>query len=100
MKTNIKTIGLLFIATILIISCSPSPNPLPAPAACITTGTDFQQMYSNAAALPNHSNVVFYDTEIHSYTFNLAVTKTVCSVGYQSQPAIASTPYVIAGWLW
>ena len=74
------------------ISCSPPPPPAPP---CVTTGTDFQNLYANVTALPGHSDVVTYDSEIHSYTFELITTKTVCSIGYQSQPAIAAVPYVI-----
>ena len=58
-------------------------------------GTDFQNLYATVTALPGHSNVVTYDSEVHSYTFELFTTKTVCSIGYQSQPAIAAVPYVI-----
>jgi hypothetical protein len=97
MKNLNKKIGLLLVITIFGCSPSPtpSPTPSPSPSACVTTGTDFQQIYANAVALPAHSNVVTYDSEVHSYTFNLIATKTVCSIGYQSQPAIAATPYVI-----
>ena len=90
-----KTIGFLFLLVITISSCSTPPIPTPTPSGCVTTGTDFQQLYSAVTALPGHSNVVTYDSEVHSYTFHLFATKTVCSIGYQSQPAIAATPYVI-----
>jgi len=86
-----KPFGLLFLLGLTLFGCSPSPSP----ASCSTTGTDFQLLYSAVNALPLHSNVVTYDTEIHSYTFKLIASKTVCSIGYQSQPAIAATPYVI-----
>jgi hypothetical protein len=36
-----------------------------------------------------------YDSEIHSYTFEVSTPKTICSIGYQSQPALATVPYVI-----
>lgn len=94
MKT-LKNIGLALILGLSIVGCTPTPTPTPTPAGCVTTGTDFQQLYANVTALTGHSNVVTYDSEVHSYTFELFATKTVCSIGYQSQPAIAATPYVI-----
>ena len=94
MRNYLKNIGIYILIGLSIASCSPPPPPPPAPP-CVTTGTDFQQLYANTVALPAHSNVVTYDSEVHSYTFELFATKTICSVGYQSQPAIAATPYVI-----
>ena len=94
-QSILKNIGLSIVFGLSIISCSPPPPPPPPPPPCITTGTDFQQLYTNTVALPAHSNVVTYDSEIHSYTFELTVSKTICSIGYQSQPAIAATPYLI-----
>jgi hypothetical protein len=92
---QIKKIGIVLGLGLIITSCSPPSPPPPPPLPCVTTGTDFQQLYSTVTALPGHSNVVTYDSEVHSYTFHLFTTKTVCSIGYQSQPAIAATPYLI-----
>jgi hypothetical protein len=90
-----KKLGLALALGLTITSCSPPPPPPSPSLPCVTTGTDFQQLYSNITTLPGHSNVVTYDSEVHSYTFRLAASKTVCSIGYQSQPAIAATPYLI-----
>lgn len=71
-------------------NCSSSSTP-----TCTTTNTDFSQLYAQTVALPNHVDTNTYDTEIHEYTFTFSQTKTICSVGYQSQPAVASVPYTI-----
>jgi hypothetical protein len=97
MKSNLKNIALVIILGLSIIGCTPTPTPTPTPAPvpCRTTGTDFQLLYSAVVSTAGHADVVTYDSEVHSYTFELFATKTVCSIGYQSQPAIAATPYVI-----
>lgn len=82
-------------STILFTNCSPGTTPAPPPPPCTTANTTFNQLYANVVALPGHQNTNAFDTEIHEYTFTLSATKTICSVGYQSQPAIASTPYLI-----
>ncbi|WP_310557391.1 hypothetical protein [Flavobacterium sp.] len=93
---NFKTLGIIALLTLAISSCT-NPNgtvtfPLPP---CTTVNTTFDQLYNNVVALPGYVNDVTYDTEIHEYTFQLSANKTICSVGYQSQPAIANTPYLI-----
>lgn len=102
MKKNVKTLGLALLAMLAITSCTkeeilnkPAPSGSPSVLACVTSGTDFQQLYANVLTGTGNTNVVTYDSEIHSYTFTLAAPKTVCSIGYQSQPGIASTPYTI-----
>ena len=93
--SQIKKIGLIVIIGLSIASCSTPPTPTPPAPPCVTTGTDFQQLYNTVTTTAGHSNVVTYDSEVHSYTFHLFTSKTVCSIGYQSQPAIAATPYLI-----
>lgn len=99
MKNTLKKLGTLVVIAIAVASCTPTPapapTPLPLPAACVTTGTDFQNLYAAAVLQPGNSNVVTYDSEIHSYDFMVSAPKTICSIGYQSQPAIAATPYTI-----
>lgn len=95
MKTTYaKLINLFLIAVISYLStgCGPSTT---TPAPCNTTGTDFQAIYSNTTTAAGNTDMVTYDSEIHEYSFRLSANKTVCSVGYQSQPAIAGTPYTI-----
>ncbi len=92
MKSTLKTIGLLIVLGLTIASCSTGTTPVPVPA-CSSTNTIFNQLYNNVVALPGYQNTVTYDTEIHEYTFTFSQTKTICSIGYQSQPAIAAVPY-------
>lgn len=93
MKNQIKNTIFIFVFGILLIGCA-NPNPAPAPVpACSSTNTIFNQLYNNVVGLPGYQNTVSYDTEIHEYTFSFSQNKTICSIGYQSQPAIASVPY-------
>jgi len=92
MKSTLKTIGLLITLGVTLVSCSTGTTPVPVPA-CSSTNTIFNQLYNNVVALPGYQNTVTYDTEIHEYTFTFSQTKTICSIGYQSQPAIAAVPY-------
>lgn len=62
---------------------------------CTTTNSDFSQLFSQVSTTSGYSEIISYDTEIHEYTFELFNPKTVCSIGYQSQPGIANTPYTI-----
>lgn len=94
MKT-FKTLGLLILGLFTATNCAPPPPPPPPPPPCSTTGTAFQLLYNNVVALPGHANSNTFDTEIHEYTFTLSANKTICSIGYQSQTAIAGTPYLI-----
>jgi len=94
-NSNVKNISFLFLFGLAIAACSPSPPPPPPPTPCSTVNTTFSQLYNNVVALPGHQNTNTFDTEIHEYTFQLSQTKTICSIGYQSQPAIASTPYLM-----
>jgi hypothetical protein len=93
---NFKTLGIIAMMTIAISSCTnPNGTVTPTTAACNTVNTDFDQLFNSVVALPGHVNDITFDTEIHEYTFQLSVNKTICSIGYQSQPAIANTPYLI-----
>ena len=101
MKTQIKKISLFALVLSAVFSCTTS-NPVARPnstplqiAACSTTNTAFQQLYANVVSLSGHSNTVTFDTEIHEYQFKMASSISICSIGYQSQPAIASVPYKI-----
>lgn len=89
---NLFGIALISLMSLLNSGCgSSSTDPTP----CSTTGTYFQAIYSNTTAAAGNTDMVTYDSEIHEYSFRLSSNKTVCSVGYQSQPAIASLPYTI-----
>lgn len=95
MKTKIKKKSLLIVLVVTLIACSsPAPVPLPVPA-CSSSNTIFNQLYVNVVALAGHQNTNTFDTEIHEYTFKFSQSKTICSIGYQSQPAIAGTAYLM-----
>lgn len=94
MKTLFKNIGLIIAFGFTLASCSNGTSPIPVPP-CNSTNTIFNQLYTNVVALPGHQNNTTFDTEIHEYTFTFSQTKTICSIGYQSQPAIAATPYLM-----
>ncbi|HNE50932.1 MAG TPA: hypothetical protein PKM51_00155 [Chitinophagales bacterium] len=86
----LKTVFIGILA-LVVSACNPTPTPKP----CVTTGTDFQNLYTSVVSAPGNSNAVTLDFEVHSYTFTLSTNKTVCKFGYQSQPGIATTPYTI-----
>lgn len=60
-----------------------------------TTNTDFNKLYNETVALPGHQNTVDFGYGIHEYSFTFSETKTIASVGYQSQPAAIDVPYTI-----
>ncbi len=88
----ITAIALFIGITLITAGCGTST---PTPSACITSNTLFQQIYTATVADTNNQDIVTYDNTIHEYTFTLSANKTVCSVGYQSIPAVASIPYII-----
>ena len=61
---------------------------------CDNTSSEFQSIFQNMIT-SGHTDDVTFDTEIHEYTFTLSANKEVCEIGYQSQPAISSTSYLI-----
>jgi len=80
----------IFIVLLATVNCSSGGS-----TSCNTTNTDFNQLYNQAVSLPGHVDTNTFDTEVHEYTFTFSQNKTICSVGYQSQPAVASVPYLI-----
>ena len=94
MKTNLKKVVLpilLLVTAALIIGPSCSGPGLPPPLAdpCSTIGTPLQNSLTAIKASGQAENIT-YDTEIHSYAFKMSVAGKICSIGYQSQPAIAN----------
>lgn len=91
----------LFFAAILVFSCTKNEGdtkPLDPKPECITINSQFNNLYAGLLASttnPIYQNLITYDSEIHSYTFEVSSNQTICSVGYQSQLAIANIPYVI-----
>lgn len=92
-KTKISfTIFFIALITMFSVGCTPTPTPTPS---CSTTNTLFQQLYNSVVAMPGDTNKVTMDVPVHGYNFTVSATKTICSIGYQSQPAVASQPYNI-----
>ena len=95
MKTNLKTLSALLLLSMLFASCDNKDNqdtPTPTDAkSCDTSNSQFKQLYA-AAPLTNQ---ITYDSEIHSYNFEVTANHKICSIGYQSQPGLATTPYLM-----
>lgn len=91
--SNFIPLLLILIAVGVIGSGCPAPSN-PTPVSCNNNSSDFQTIYGNLITSGN-LNKITYDFEVHSYTFEVLSNKTVCEIGYQSQSAIASTPYKI-----
>lgn len=93
-----KKIFLLFVG-LLFVNCSSSDpviTPAPILASCNSNNTAFQQLYNplNTTAFPE--NLSGYSNAVtHEYTFNVTNVAAICSVGYQSQTALASQNYQI-----
>ncbi len=93
-----KKIGLLFISLLLVNCTSSDPivTPVPTSISCNNINTAFQQVYNplNTSSFPE--NLSGYPNAItHEYTFNVIAAASICSVGYQSQVALASQNYQI-----
>ena len=90
MKNSLKKITALIAVALITISCSKSdPAPeVPVPKTCVTTGTDFQNIFGTGG-----TNT--YDFDVHSYEFKVNTNKTICKIGYQSTVYNTSTPYTI-----
>ena len=73
-----------------IVGCGDDDEPI----LCDNTSSEFQTIFQSMIS-SGHTDQVTYDTEIHEYTFTLSANREVCEIGYQSQPAISSTPYLI-----
>lgn len=90
MKSRIQLFGWMLIClSFCFIACEEDDDE------CITTNSDFSQLFTQVSTTAGYSETISYDTEIHEYTFELSNPKTICSIGYQSQPGIANTPYTI-----
>ncbi len=84
----------LFALSFLMFSTSCEPDDGMDPE-CDATNSIFSQLYADLSTRSNYQDKVTMDTEIHAYTFTLSTTEEVCKIGYQSQPGVASTPYIM-----
>ena len=83
---TIKKVSFILCFALLVFSCNKNKFK--------TNDTDFQHIYNDLIRAGNDA-VVTMDTEVHSYTFELSQNKTITSFGYQSDPSLSSTDYVI-----
>lgn len=86
------TVLVFALISMFMISCGTSPTPTPT---CNTSNTLFQQIYNNVATAAGNTNTITFDNDVHQYNFTVSTNKVICSVGYQSQPAVASQIYKI-----
>ena len=77
---------LLLLLPVMLISCKKGKFK--------TNDSDFQNIY-NKLIKKGHEAQETWDTEVHSYTFVLDENKSIKSFGYQSQPNLSSTDYLI-----
>lgn len=90
-KSKVSIIFLVFaIVSMFSIGCTPPPPP-----PCSTSNTLFQQIYSNVVATSGNLELTTMDSDIHGYDFTVSANKIICSIGYQSQPAVATQLYKI-----
>lgn len=87
---NQLKIYLVTLSLIFVIGCDNEDIQV----SCNNTTSEFQSIYKNLITI-GYKEYVSFDTEIHEYTFTLSADKEVCKIGYQSQPGISSTPYLI-----
>ena len=91
MKQN-RLNNFIWLLSILIIGLSCRKQEVKR--SCDHSSSSFQSIFQNMI-LNEHTDEVFFDTEIHEYSFVLLEDKEVCKIGYQSQPAISSALYLI-----
>lgn len=84
-------LGMIVFTCIIQFSCSKSVDEL---SLCDSSTSDFQTLFQNMIN-NGYTEKVTFDTEIHEYTFEVSADKEICKIGYQSDPDIASTAYVI-----
>lgn len=91
-KSKVSIIVIAFaILSMLSISCRQEDIKLP----CNTTNTLFQQIYNNVATTSGNVELNTMDSYVHGYDFTVSTSKTICSVGYRSQPTVAAQLYKI-----
>lgn len=89
---NIIGIALIGLMSLLNSGCGSSA---PTVTPCSTTGTLFQAIYTNLTSTTGITNTNTMDSYVHGYEFNVTSNKVICSIGYQSQAAVAGQLYKI-----
>lgn len=94
-KYKMKKLFLILIGFLLVNCTSNDPDPIVV-ANCISTNTNFQQLYNplNTSSFPENLSG-FSNSVTHEYTFMVTNAATICSVGYQSQAALSTQNYQI-----
>lgn len=95
-----KFIPLLLSATLLFsLNCKndddDNSSQQEAKMQCDSSNTSFNKLYISLVTPTNLGIAPTLDLVTHSYTFSVTANKTICKVGYQSVPAMSSTPYLI-----
>ena len=62
--------------------------------SCNNSTSEFHSIFKNMTT-SGHKDIETFDTEVHEYSFTLTANKEICKIGYQSQPGVASTAYLI-----
>lgn len=96
MKVKVM-ISMICAIGMFLVSCTKDADDT-SPIPCNTSNPDFFSLYSITAQNQQCIDQHIYDSEVHSYSFEVNVPKTICSIGYQSQPAISQTPYLFEIW--
>ena len=96
MKVKVM-ISMICAIGMFVVSCTKDADGT-SPIPCNTSNPDFFSLYSITAQNQQCLDQHMYDSEVHSYSFEVNVPKTICSIGYQSQPAISQTPYLFEIW--
>jgi hypothetical protein len=96
-KNNIMKNSQIAIITILFlsffVSCSDTNDKKQQVSVCDSSNTEFQQLYNQLIVA--NDNSITTDAETHAYIFEVTSQKNICSIGYQSLPAMAAIPYLI-----
>lgn len=92
-RGTVTKVMIAAVALFTMVSCDDDDDL----ALCDTNNTVFQQTYSaTLSSDPEFIEKVIMDVEVHSYTFRVNTNKTICKVGYQSQPNLSTpNPYTI-----
>lgn len=81
-----KKHSILLLLALALISCNKHKFK--------TNNSDFQHIHNDLIRAGRNADVT-WDSDVHSYTFELSENKSITSFGYQSQPNLSSTDYLI-----
>ena len=99
MKKICKINAVILASLLILCSCRRSYPVIQS--QCDNSNTEFNKIFNNlvnTAPAGTYQDIRTYDSEIHSYTFEVLNPQTICSVGYQSEPALTGISYSIEIW--